>query len=208
MAGAIPYDTALIIGKETRTVNPSDEVLIARVARRDSSALAAIYDRYGPLALGLAVRIVGDRHSGEEIVQEAFWRVWNRANTYRPGRGHLKPWLLGIVRNLAIDELRQRSARPPLSRADLFDQRYGEIPDARSDVAAAALSNVTGDQVRAALAWLPAAQRQVVELAYFHGMTHKEISEALREPLGTIHTRVRMALTRLRKELTWLHTAV
>jgi RNA polymerase sigma-70 factor (ECF subfamily) len=207
MLGAIPYHIGVTIGKQESVCNPTDEVLIARVSRRDSSALESLYARYGSLALGLAVRIVGDRHSGEEIVQEAFWRVWNRAHTYSPGRGRFRVWLFGIVRNLAIDELRQRNSRPPLSSADLFDWAYGDIADERSDVAATAISNVTGDQVREALAWLPSAQRQVVELAYFQGMTHKEISEELREPLGTIHTRARMALNRLRKDLTWLHAS-
>lgn len=186
---------------------PCDEALMARVARRDSHALDILYGRYAPLALGLAAKILGDRQSGEEVVQEAFWRVWKRAKTYRKTRGHFSPWLLSIVHNLAVDELRKRSVRPALTSADLDDQAVREIPDGRADVAATAFSNIAGEQVRAALALLPASQRNVLELAYFQGLTHQAISEKLGEPLGTVHTRSRLALLKLREELMPLHAA-
>lgn len=180
---------------------PCDEALMARVARGDSRALDILYGRYAPLALGLAAKILGDRQSGEEVVQEAFWRVWKRAKTYRKTRGQFAPWLLSIVHNLGIDELRKRSARPPLTSTDLEDPAVRELPDRRADVAATAFSNIAGEQVRAALALLPASQRNVLELAYFQGLTHQAISEKLGEPLGTVHTRSRLALLKLRQEL-------
>jgi RNA polymerase sigma-70 factor (ECF subfamily) len=90
----------------------SDETLMARVARRDPAAVEELYDRYSASALGLAFKIMGERNSAEEIVQEAFWRVWKRASTYKHPRGEFSTWLLGIVHNLAIDEFRRRRARP------------------------------------------------------------------------------------------------
>ncbi len=180
---------------------PSDEALMARVARHDSCALEMLYERYSGLALGLATRILGDQCSGEEIVQEAFWRVWKRAKTYQDQRGQFVPWLLSIVHHLAIDEVRKRNARPRLASTDLDDQSVRDIPDLRADVAAAAFSNIAGEQVRAAVAQLPEPQRHVLELAYFQGFTHQEISEKLGEPLGTVHTRTRLALLKLREQL-------
>jgi RNA polymerase sigma-70 factor (ECF subfamily) len=183
------------------TTEISDDTLIPRVARRDSRALALLYDRYGALALGLATKILGDRATGEEIVQEAFWRVWARAKTYRKTRGQFAPWLLSVVHNLAIDELRKRNSRPHVSSTGLEDQVQADLPDPRADVAAAAYSNIVGVQVRAAVALLPEPQRHVLELAYFQGLTHQAISEKLGEPLGTVHTRSRLAILKLREQL-------
>lgn len=200
MFSVIPDQERPIVARSFWLAQRSDESLMGAVARGDRFALEALYNRYSRLALGLAFRVVGDRLSGEEIVQEAFWRVWNRANTFRPKRGRFKPWLEGIVRNLAVDELRHRSARPQTFSVELYDVDYG-MPGCESDVAATAYSALTGERVRAAMAWLSPDQRQVVELAYFQGMTHKEIALALKQPLGTVHTRARMAIERLRREL-------
>ncbi|MGH2543067.1 MAG: RNA polymerase sigma factor, partial [Ardenticatenaceae bacterium] len=94
-------------------VEPTDAELMTRVAASDSEALEALYDRHASLALGLALRILGERSIAEEILQEAFWRVWQNAETFDPGRGKVLTWIFGIVRNLAIDELRKRGRRPP-----------------------------------------------------------------------------------------------
>ncbi len=197
---------ATMTWKATRTsvekqAEPSAEALMARVARRDSGALEMLYERYSGLAVGLATRILGDRGSGEEIAQEAFWRVWQNARTYHNVKGQFAPWLLSIVHHLAIDEVRRRNARPRLTSTDLDDQTVRDIPDLRADVAATAFANIAGEQVRAAVARLPESQRRVLELAYFQGFTHQEISEKLGEPLGTVHTRTRLALSKLREQL-------
>jgi RNA polymerase sigma-70 factor, ECF subfamily len=187
------------------TAELSDEALMVRVARRDSCALEMLYNRYRALALGLGLKVLGDRASAEEVVQEAFWRVWQRAKTYHNARGQFAPWLLSIVHHLAIDEMRKRNARPPLTSTDLEDQSVRDLPDLGADVAATAFTNIAGEQVRAAMSRLPEPQRHVLELAYFYGLTHQEISQKLGEPLGTVHTRTRLALLKLREQLLPLH---
>lgn len=178
----------------------ADDILIGRVAKRDKRALELLYDKHAPSALGLAIKMVREQSAAEEIVQEAFWRVWKRAGTFNVGRGKFAPWFFGIVRNLAIDELRRRKAHANSSSFDL-DEAGAELADIREDVAESALQRVTGAQVRAALTSLPDSQRSVIELAYFEGLTHQEISDKLGEPIGTIHTRARLALQKLREQL-------
>jgi RNA polymerase sigma-70 factor (ECF subfamily) len=180
---------------------PTDEALIARVAQRDKRALELLYDRYSSGALGLALKIIGERNEAEEIVQEAFWRVWRRAATYRAARGQFSAWLFGIVHNLAIDELRRRRARPSAMSIDADAETAFEIADDKMDVAESAYQAVEGERVRATLSALPESQRSVIELAYFQGLTHQEIAERLGEPLGTIHTRARLALLKLKELL-------
>ncbi len=182
-------------------INPADSTLIARVAKRDKRALELLYDRYAAAALGLAMKIIGERNVAEEIVQEAFWRVWKRATTFQVGRGQFSAWLFGIVHNLAIDELRRRRSRPATMSLDLEDDSVIDIPDGQVDVAGSVFQNVQGEQVRAALTGLPEAQRSVIELAYFEGLTHQEIAQKLGEPIGTVHTRARLALQKLRELL-------
>lgn len=183
----------------------SDAELMTRVAERDKRALEILYDRYAPSALGLALKMLGDRNLAEEMVQEAFWRVWRRSSTFVAGRGEFGAWLFGIVHNLAIDELRRRRARPATRSADDEDEGLSELPDRAIDVAETAFLTVTGQQVRAAMNGLPDSQRHVIELAYFEGLTHQEIAARLNEPVGTIHTRARLALQKLRQALQPLH---
>jgi RNA polymerase sigma-70 factor (ECF subfamily) len=180
----------------------ADDALIARVAKRDKLALEALYDKYAPAALGVAMRIVGERSLAEEIVQEAFWRVWKRAGTYNAGRGKFTAWLFGIVHNLTIDELRRRRSHGDSISIALEDETVEEMADLRQDVAESALKQVTGADVRAALMVLPESQRSVIELAFFEGFSHQEIADKLGEPVGTIHTRARLALQKLREKLT------
>jgi RNA polymerase sigma-70 factor, ECF subfamily len=176
----------------------TDEALMARVARSDGRALAALYDRHCGAALGLAFKILRDRGSAEETVQEAFWRVWRNGNSYASGRGRFCAWLFGIVHHLAIDELRRRRTQPPVFSPDT-DVRVLDMLTDHSDITADIFRKISGEEVRAALAALPDAQRSVIELAYFYGLTHREIAEKLHEPIGTIHTRARMGLLKLRE---------
>jgi RNA polymerase sigma-70 factor, ECF subfamily len=179
----------------------ADDNLVTGVAQRDKHALETLYDRYASSALGLAMKIIGERNVAEEIVQEAFWRVWKRADTYQPGRGQFGAWLFGIIHNLAIDELRRRQVQPAATSLDLKDENAVDIPDSRIDVEEAVQQQITGAQVRAALTGLPEPQRRVIELAYFEGLTHQEIADKLGEPVGTIHTRSRLGLQKLRVQL-------
>ena len=179
----------------------SDEQLLARVIGRDADALETLYERYAPVVMGLAVKMLGDRPAAEEVVQETFWRVWRGADSYRAARGTFAGWLFGIARNLVVDSIRRRTVRPQPALTDEDAQRVERAADPSADVAEAAWTAIRGERVRAALRLLPPAQRRVIELAYFGGLTRQEIAEATGEPLGTIHTRARLALQKLREAL-------
>ena len=187
---------------ESDTVHLSDEVLVTQVARGSSAALETLYDRHSATVLGLALRIVGERASAEDVLQETFWRVWKSAESFQAQRGSFTSWLFRIARNLAIDLYRRRNVRPQALTADeggasVLDQ----TPDPAMDVASQAQLDLENQQVRSALSSLPGVQRQVIELAYFYGMTRQEIARATGEALGTIHTRARLALQKIREEL-------
>lgn len=176
----------------------SDELLMARVAAGDSAALEQLYSRYGRIAYGLALKILANAEAAEDVVQEGFWRVWNRAATFQAGSGQFAPWLFGIVRNLCIDELRRRQSRPLAFANDADDQALLAVPDAQSDLHALTWEAERRRLITGALAELPPDQRQVIELAYFGGLSQREIAEKLNHPLGTVKTRVRLALAKLK----------
>ncbi len=173
-----------------------DDELVALVARRDEAALGHIYDRHGALVYAIALRVTGDRQTAEEVVQDVFQAIWQTAAGYQPGRGPAVAWVIGIARHRAIDATRSRR-----EKARTREQAIGgpdgllEIPGG-PDPAAADLD--TREAVRAALASLPPAQRQAVELAYFGGLTRVEIADRLGEPIGTVKTRLRLAMLKLR----------
>jgi len=180
----------------------SDEALIARVALGDPTALETLYDQYASTILGFSLKITGERAAAEDVLQETFWRVWQSAATYQPQRGSFTSWLFRIARNLAIDAYRRRGVRPrAITETADADPILDGMPDPDMDVADLAQSSLQAQQVRTVLAILPRQQRQVIELAYFHGMTRQEIAEATGEALGTIHTRARLGLQKLRQEL-------
>ena len=180
----------------------SDEVLAAQVARGESSALETLYDRYASTVLGISLRIMGDQAAAEDVLQETFWRVWRSAASYQSQRGSFTGWLFRIARNLAIDAYRRRNIRPlPITDVDDNDSKIDQTPDPRMDVVEQSQLLSNHKQVHSALATLPHVQRRVIEMAYFYGMTRQEIAEATGEALGTIHTRARLALQKLREEL-------
>lgn len=180
----------------------SDEILIARVARGDRTALETLYERYAPTVLGICFKITGERTTAEDVLQETFWRVWQNASTYQSQRGSFTGWLFRIARNLSIDVYRQYRRHPqPITETGDADPILDQMPDLDINVSEQAQANLDAQGVRNALTSLPPEQRQVLELAYFYGMTRQEISEATGEPLGTIHTRARLGLQKLRQEL-------
>jgi RNA polymerase sigma-70 factor (ECF subfamily) len=182
------------------TIELDDEQIMTRVMANDAAALEMLYDRYASAVMGVALRITGERMLSEEVVQEAFWRVWQHALAFRSQHGSVFSWLLSIARNLAIDACRRRQARPqPLLNDD--DGAIERKPDPDADTAEAAWLSIKHTQVRAALFDLPLEQRRVIELAYFGGLTRQEIAATLGEPLGTVHTRARLALKKLRETL-------
>jgi RNA polymerase sigma-70 factor (ECF subfamily) len=177
----------------------SDEQLIARILRRDASAHEVLFDRHGAVVMGLAYKITGDRALAEEVVQETFWRLWSKADSFQGNRGPFAGWLFRIARNLSIDAIRRRNSQGiPTSEAE---QIVEQVADPAADVAEAAWLGAQSRQIRAAVAGLPPEQRAVIEMAYFRGMTRQEIARSTGEPLGTIHTRARLALQKLREAL-------
>jgi RNA polymerase sigma-70 factor, ECF subfamily len=189
------------INNEGNLLQAPDETLATQVARGNSAALEVLYDRYASIVLGIALKVTGDQALAEEILQETFWRVWQSAATYQSQLGSFTGWLFRIARNLAIDTYRRRNVRPQaISGMEGSDPILDEMPDPNTDVPEQAQSILKNRQIRKALASLPVVQRQVIEMAYFYGMTRQEIAEATGEALGTIHTRARLALQKLRGE--------
>jgi RNA polymerase sigma-70 factor (ECF subfamily) len=193
---------AVFFEMNTKDQELSDEILIARVASGDTGALEILYDQHAAAVLGVSFRIIGDRLVAEDVLQETFWRVWQSAVTYQAQRGSFTSWLFRIARNLAIDAYRRQSVRPQaIAEMTDSDPILDQLPDPNMDVSEQAQANLKAQTVRNALATLPREQRQVIELAYFYGMTRQEIAERTGEALGTIHTRARLGLQKLREEL-------
>jgi RNA polymerase sigma-70 factor (ECF subfamily) len=195
-------DAAVRIPSQKALSDAPDETLITQVARGNQAALEVLYERYASRVLGLSLKIIGDQTLAEDILQETFWRVWQSAASFQSGLGPFTGWLFRIARNLAIDVYRRQSVRPqPVVSANGRDPILDETPDPDMDVAEQAQSILQSQQMRKALDSLPDAQRHVIEMAYFYGMTRQEIAAATGEALGTIHTRARLALQKLRGEL-------
>lgn len=166
------------------------------------ASLEALYDEHHRQAIGLAYRILSDLGDAEEAVQEVFLSAWRSGHTYDPGRGSTRTWILSMVRNRCIDVLRARRRRPVQPLADEMDP-----PDA-TDVPLQAASNVDAESARVALATLPAEQQQVIELAYFGGLSHSEIAAQLAAPIGTVKGRIRLGLDHLRDAMGIPHDAL
>ncbi len=176
-----------------------DAALVALVSRRDEGALSALYDRYSRLAFSLAVRIVGDRALAEEITADSFVSVWRASGSFVEERGRFITWLMSVVRHRAIDELRRLKIRPEGNAVELNEalQTVAQ-PDTLDDLVD---MHRRREIVRSILAGLPAPQREALELAYFGGFTQQEIAEKTGTPLGTIKTRMRLGLIKMRDEL-------
>ncbi|HUZ02523.1 MAG TPA: sigma-70 family RNA polymerase sigma factor [Thermomicrobiaceae bacterium] len=175
----------------------ADDQLVRAIAERDPDAMVTLYDRYGRLAFALAYRILADGSAAEEVVQDAFLRVWRQAAAFDVRRGTLRSWLMTIVHHRAIDVTRRRASRGG-GDVDLEAVSYSLAgPDVWGEVAA----GIQRDQVRAAVAALPPEQRLVVELAYFEGLTHVEIADRTGTPLGTVKSRLRLGLKKLQETL-------
>lgn len=173
---------------------PSDRELMQGIKRRDADALRLLHERYGRLAFAIAFRSLGDAGAAEEVVQDAFLAVWNKSASFSEmGTANVRAWLLAIVRNRAIDDLRRRQHRPnTLAAIDDVDYLL-QTPDAWREVEA----NEIGTHVRAALSSLPQAQQEVIALAYFDGLSQSEIAERLGIPLGTVKGRFRIGFQKL-----------
>ena len=175
----------------------ADEELMSLVDRKDAIAFEAFFDRHGAAAYSLAHRIVGDRAAAEDVAQEAFLSIWRSRAGYDRARGSVRAWVLGIVRNRAIDALR-REARPGVPQLDFDDDAVLEAKPAAERTDAEAVRRETAREVRGALEELPSDQSKVIQLAYFGGFSHSEIAEMLHMPLGTVKGRMRLGLEKMR----------
>lgn len=173
---------------------PADGDLVTRIVSGDSAAFELLYDRHHAAAYGLAMRMLADASSAEDVVQDAFLTVWRQAETYGSARGTVRAWLLAIVHHRAIDYLRRRAYRE--NKQD--DIENVVIPADNVDTWEMARQNVEGQQVREALEQLPPDQQRSIVLAYFGGLTHDEIARKLDIPLGTVKGRLRIGLQKMR----------
>ena len=172
----------------------ADEDLMPLVEVGDAEAFAALYDRHGRIAYSLAYRMVGDKQEAEDVVQEAFVKVWRSAGGYRVGRASVRTWILSIVRNRGIDQIRSHARR-----GKMHDKVEASAPTSEpSEAFAETWKNAQQEQVREALNTLPHEQLKILELAYFSGYTHAEIAERLELPLGTVKGRMRLGLQKIR----------
>ena len=177
----------------------TDLELLEHISNQDRDALATLYERFGRRVFSLAVRILSDSVSAEEVTQDVFMSVWRRGATYVSKKGKFTTWLFSITHNRTIDELRKR--RRDLSRTnddidDHLNLKSGDVSPADATVAQSEYA-----KIRAAMEDLPEEQKNVVELSYFKGLTQTEIAEKTGQPLGTVKTRMRLALKKLRKAL-------
>ncbi len=176
------------------------ERIAAALARREESALAELYDRYGGTVHALALRMTGDRGAAQEITMDAFLQVWQQVERYDARQGSLEGWLFTIARSRAIDRLRANRAakrtRTDEIEADTPQPAKIDPPDEILEL------SERRRYVRSAMAGLSAAQRAALELAFYQGLSHSEIAEQLGEPLGTVKTRIRQAMSVMRRILT------
>ena len=178
----------------------SDERLLVLIARRQEEALAELYNRYNRLVFSLALAVVNDRATAEEITLDVFMRVWQKAATYRADQAKVSTWLTHIARNHSIDMLRRRSVRLDQYAVHWEDATFKQA-SAEPDPQESAEASLRRARVQSALAQLPVDQRQALFLAFFNGLSHSQIADALKQPLGTVKTRLRLAMQKLRESL-------
>lgn len=172
----------------------ADEELISLAGHGEAQAFAVLYDRHGRAAYSLAYRMMGEKQAAEDLVQDGFLKVWRGAESYRAERGSVRTWILSIVHNCGIDQLRSTA-----SRRRTQEKVEASAPASQpSEAFAETLRNSQREQVREALGTLPREQLKILELAYFSGYTHVEIAELLSLPLGTVKGRMRLGLKKIR----------
>ncbi len=175
---------------------PADEPeIIVRLRAKDQAALDVLYERYSGLVYALALRIVHQPADAEDVVIETFWQLWQQAADYNDERGQLRSWIVTIGRSRALDRLRSMR-RNPMAESEEFNQ-----PVADDNPEQETWMSEQSSIVRRALVSLPTDQRQALELAYYHGLSQSEVAGKLGEPLGTIKTRMRLGMMKLRDQL-------
>lgn len=167
------------------------------LAAGDSSAMETLYERYSRPVYSFAYRMMSDKDLAEDLTQEVFLRAWRRSSRFSDSRGTLISWLLSITHNMAIDEIRKRQRRPQKAESQEPELLMGTLRDTDEPVETQAVATMNGHLIRESLAEIPDNQRIVLEMGYFQGLTQREISDQLNVPLGTIKTRMRLALRKL-----------
>jgi RNA polymerase sigma-70 factor, ECF subfamily len=192
----------IVVARDIR--NLADEEVMQLVGEGDPRAFELIYDRHGGAAFSLAYRMVGTRVTAEDITQEAFLSIWRSRLRYDQSRGSVRTWVLGIVHNRAIDALRRGAVNDRRRETlEAVEERYAAVE--RTEVEAARRDEA--HSVRSALHSLPDEQRRAIELAYFGGFSHSQIAEMIGEPIGTVKSRMRLGLDKLRRQLAEGHAA-
>ena len=176
-----------------------DTQLLSMIQRQDRGALEALYDKYGGAVYSLAMRMLSDSGAAQEVTQDTFFNVWRRASSYHSQRGKVTSWLFSIAHHRTIDELRRR--RRAQSQVQYGVDLTNKPSDGADDPVAYATAQYERSQLKDALHTLRVEQREVVVLAYFGGLTHSEIAKHLDQPLGTVKTRMRLGLRRMREAL-------
>lgn len=174
----------------------ADAIILSRIAAGDERAVELLYDRYAARLYTLALHVCRDPGAAEEVVQDVFVAVWREAGRYDPRRGSVSTWLFGMARNRAVDELRRRGRRPSAPWEHVAEQ-----PAPGPDAAASAEDRVLAEQARRLIGQMPAIYRTTLQLAYFQGLTQREIAQTMGVPLGTVKTRTRAGLEYLRRAL-------
>ena len=184
-----------MVSHSRRHVQLADEDLMSLIEGGDTEAFAALYDRHNRAAFSLAYRMMGDRQAAEDLAQDAFLKAWRAAGSFRAERGSVRTWILSIVHNRGIDQLRSMA-----SRRRTQDRVEANAPRSQpSEAFAETWRNSQRDQIREALATLPSEQLKILELAYFSGYTHVEIANLMDLPLGTVKGRMRLGLKKIRE---------
>ena len=174
---------------------------MAAMAEADITALEVLYDRYSSLVYSVSLRVLRDTHLAEDVVQEVFIRLWRQPTSFDPARGRFISWLMSVTRNRSLDELRRVTRRARSEETNDEEPAYESVATSQDDPQSELILSEVRTAVRAAMTRLPPAQRQVIELAYFGGLTHVEIAERTGDPLGTVKTRVRLGMRKLRESL-------
>lgn len=176
-----------------------DVQLMQQIRQKDPDALEKLYDRYEQMVYSFAYRIVKDSMAAEEVMQELFMRIWKNPEQYDSAKGKLSTWMFTVTRNIAIDQLRKKNTRPPQQSADAEElQQLRDTGAMTEDMVEMLLA---GEQVREALQELSRDQQQVMDLIYYQGLTQQEVAYHVAVPLGTVKSRVRLAMKQLQKRL-------
>ena len=175
-----------------------DKTLVALVAQAQPDALDELYHRHSRLVYSLALKMVSEPTTAEEITLDVFTRVWQKAATYRADQAGVNTWLVSMTRHRAIDWLRRQKVRLDQNSLSWTDVQAEAIPHAKNNPERATELSLRQERVRAAIAQLPPDQQEALALAYFKGQSHREIAEALDQPLGTVKTRIRLGMQKLR----------